>query len=246
METRELFLAAAQHTAPNVFDDTKNRASKRAEKLATELRARASNLLDAIFKQCPDDPSRRSEEELTLQHRFRNYQPHCIKRGEIKIFITPDGSGEGPNYVKEITRRWVEVEVFAEDEFEQFVQDSCSVKKKILVGIDDMRFSQDGGQTWGESERAAGLEVITRLVTVGITEYSQRELDDHTMEDPFEDGPVFRERLQHEYYPVFSDEEISELGFADPVQRLRSSPYALIEGMNAALDDVLTALHEDS
>lgn len=196
--------------------------------------------MDRAFERFADDRVKGSD-QIAVKQRFDDIEEgYNVWSGENKVTIVPDGYGNE----KEVTRRWVSLEVPAEEEFNVFAPYGFYVKKQVLVGAYDVRFSRDGRQSWVEPSRCASLEVITGLFLESVQESRYEDLVDGTVNDPFEYGPVILERLNYQY-PVFRDNnQMYYRGITEvPTPQHYPTPHALIEAMHASLDDFEKALH---
>lgn len=243
MRPKELFKAAAEQVQPDSYESASSKARERLEAMHDILKRRTAETLDKVFETFPNESRKTPEKELAGQHWFRCQGAEDAEEpswgGEVTVTTEPDDQ-----YIKEVTRRWVVLDAAAEMEFDSLVPEGFMVKKRILIGSHDLRFSTDGGETWGEPSKAASIDVVTGLFIEPENETAKQDLEDREVQDPFEHGPVFLERI-NDRYPVFSerDHEV-DLLFSETPQRVSYSyPEDYIHGVDAALDDIENALN---
>lgn len=240
MRPQDLFIEAAKQVQPDSYGQFSSSERQRLDELGRTVRHRAAELMNRVFE-CFADDSAKISDDAAVKQRFDDIQDgYRVWSGESKITVVPDGYGNET----EVTRRWVSLEVPAEEEFNAFAPDGFYVKKQVLVGAHDLRFSWGGGQSWSEPSRGASLEVITGLFIEPEQESGYADLDDGTVYNPFEYGPVILERLNYQH-PVFRDNnQMYYRGITEvPTPQHYPTPHALIEAVHASLDDFEKALH---
>ena len=90
---------------------------------------------------------------------------------------------------------------------------------------------------------AASLETITGLFIEPDDESQWSDLEDNSVTDPFDYGPVILERLNYHYPVFFQDNDTAMMPFGKvPVPHEYPNPHSLIEGIHSSLDELEKAL----
>lgn len=239
MRPKDLFMEAASYVQPIPYDSSER---MRLAELKRELKNRASSLLGRVFNEFGvDEPA--SSRVCARIPNVKDESKGVVWRGETTVYKMPEGSMS--DQLDEVTRRWVALEAYAEDEFNQFAPEGFYVKERTLVGLHDTRYSFNGGKTWSGTDKATNLEVITGLFIAPDNESGRRRLEDGDVFDPFDDGPTILERINEHGGPVFSEHSVYDVPFPfnkvpEPYQY--PNPQSLIEGIHSALDRFNEAL----
>jgi len=243
MRPRDLFIEAAQYARPDAYGVISSPERVRLDELERALRDRAANLLDNVFKAFGQNVSNpQSPDDRLRIPNVKDDTNGALWFGETKVYTVPDSFVDS-RYEKEVTRRWVVLEIPAEEEFDQFAPEGFHVNKRILVGSHDLRHSSDKGTTWVASNRAASLEIITGLFIEPDNESQWSELEDDEVADPFDYGPVVLERMNFRYPVFFGDDDTATMIFGKiPTPHEYPNPHSLIEGIHSSLDEFEKAL----
>ena len=198
MEDSELYLMARAKVRPESSKEEYRHNKELLDKHEIEIRSHAAELISNIFNICcAGQGDGFGFEDMELD------KDGLLWSGEESVFNLPDPDGD-LNHIIEITKRWIRLETPAPTKYNALAPNvGYEVKKRLILGTHDFRFTSDCGQTWTELDPAGSIETVTSLFIVPKNIEARVDLKSGDVVDPFEHGPIFLERLYDMHRPVF-------------------------------------------